>query len=230
MRLWRRWRPLTAGAVVASALIGSIASCGDDLPDGEQSSDPAVVAVEGVACAHETMGVGIVVAPGLVVTNAHVVAGAEELNTRSGDGDGTPVQVVAFDPITDLALLAGDGVGEASVRLGSARAADLVRVDTIVDGALVSSPARVVRPIVAVGEDIYRRDGARRRVLELDAEVVEGDSGAGVFDSGGALVGVLFARSSSGQGRAYAVAASEVEALLAGLGPDPTPVEVGPCL
>lgn len=223
-------RLLNTSVVVACALVGVLVSCATDLPDGELAADPAVIAVEGVACAREITGVGVVVAPGLVVTNAHVVAGAEDLRTRTAGGYEAAVQVVAFDPLADLALLAGDGVDSPPVRLGAASADDVVRVDTITDGAAASTPARVVRPIVAVGEDIYRRDGARRRVLELDAEVVEGDSGAGVFDSEGSLVGVLFARSRSGPGRAYAVAASEVEDLVAGLGSEPDPVDVGPCL
>jgi S1-C subfamily serine protease len=75
--------------------------------------------------------------------------------------------------------------------------------------------ARIRRPIRAT----VRGPGAgpyRRAALELDARVRLGDSGAAVVDAHGRVVGVLFARASSGAATAYAVDASAVQALLLG--------------
>ena len=64
-----------------------------------------MVRVLGTACGLGIEGSGWVVAPGLVVTNAHVVAGEDDTTVTTGDGasfDATPVR---YDPSNDLAIL-----------------------------------------------------------------------------------------------------------------------------
>ena len=65
----------------------------------------SVVKVEGVACSRIQDGSGWVVADGLVVTNAHVVAGERSTDIERDDGRRLGATVVAFDPARDLALL-----------------------------------------------------------------------------------------------------------------------------
>ena len=69
---------------------------------------PSTVKVEGVACRRIQEGSGFVVGPGLVVTNAHVVAGEDETVVQRSDGSEVRAAVVAFDPNRDLAVLRAD--------------------------------------------------------------------------------------------------------------------------
>ncbi len=78
---------------------------------------------------------------------------------------------------------------------------------------------RVLTPGRAVPATVRRRitariDGFSRPALEIRAEVSAGDSGAPVVDGRGHLLGVLFARSRSREGIAYAVDADAVGDIL----------------
>ena len=65
----------------------------------------SVVRVLGSACGLGIEGSGWAAAPGLVVTNAHVVAGEEDTSVTTQDGDSLSATVVHFDPSNDLAIL-----------------------------------------------------------------------------------------------------------------------------
>jgi S1-C subfamily serine protease len=210
--------------------ICALAACAPDRRDGAADLRSRVVAVSSLACAQTALGGGVVVDNSLVVTNAHVVAGAEQIVVTGVGSRPLEARAVAFDPSRDLAVLRADGLAVDRLAFAPAQSGDSARVGRFEGGEVAIAPAGVARRIVATGEDIYRDAGARRRALQLSAGISAGDSGAGVFDNAGALLGVVFARSRTEDETAYAVAASEIEALLESLPPDPRPVHTGRCL
>lgn len=189
---------------------------------GQDAADPAgaVVGVRGVACGEAVRGVGVVVGDDRVLTSAHVVAGAAEIEIGGRDG-----LLVAFDPNRDLALVVVAGLGRPAVGLGPVDSGDEGTLLAVDAGAnLVRHRFEIRRRIRATGEDIYGADGADRRALEVEVRFAPGWSGSGLFDERGRLVGLAFAESRSRHGVAYAVAASEIEGFLASAGDE----EVGP--
>ncbi len=166
-------------------------------------------------------------APELVVTNAHVVAGADAVLVRRPDGSRLDGRVVVHDRGRDLALVAVDGlglpplprgradVGEDAVTLGHPLGREELRV----------APARVDGVVTATGEAAGGPDG-RRDVVVLAAELALGDSGSAVVDGEGTVVGTVFAVSPVDLGTAYAVADGELDAVLAA---PRDPGEAGPC-
>ena len=199
-------------------------------PAGGEVAPGSVAHVSGEACGSLTVGGAVAVAPDLVVTNAHVVAGLDDVDVLiAGSAEPVAGTVVSFDANRDLALVrvvdgSFDAVDFASIDEGGQ--GRLVTVDD--EGDVEERPFEVARPINAVGEDIYRNDGADRRALEVQLEVVPGESGSGLFDRRGSLVGLLFASSRTSSGRSYAVATDEIEAFIDEAAADPRPV--GPCL
>src|SRR4030095_732253 len=90
--------------------------CSSDLPDpsvlraaGVRRGAPSVVRVLGTACGLGVSGSGWVVSPGLVVTNAHVVAGERDTTIDSVNAPPLPAQAVAFDSKNDVAVLRVSG-------------------------------------------------------------------------------------------------------------------------
>jgi S1-C subfamily serine protease len=128
--------------------------------------------------------VGDDVATGFVAGAGRVVTVAHVLG-YDVRVDGRPARVVRRDDRLDLAVLATDVSGP-PVRLGRRDPRVVRRADASVDGS-----------------------GWKRPVLELRSEVEPGDSGAPVVTSDGRVVGVVFARSRSRPGRAWAVDASD---------------------
>jgi S1-C subfamily serine protease len=94
------------------------------------------------------------------------------------------------------------------------------------DGASIGYPGGQDAPRVAAvsvrgqrttsGRDIYRQRVAEREVVFLAAELRQGDSGSPVIDSNGDVVGIVFAISPDRATTAYALAPSELDAVLAG--------------
>jgi S1-C subfamily serine protease len=207
-------------------------------PPTESGLPPALVArvsastvkVEGVACRFERDGSGFAVAPDLVVTNAHVVAGQRRTTVLRPDGRRLRAEVTVFDPGRDLALLFVPDLGQAPLPLASPKVGTTAAVFGHPAGQadVEVSPASIRQQVNALGPDLYDLGMTRRSVLVLASELAPGDSGGAVVDREGQVVGVAFAISPDSDGTAYALATSELRSVLDAerLSPAPT----GPCL
>jgi S1-C subfamily serine protease len=189
----------------------------------------SVVKVTGRACRQIQEGSGWIEASGLVVTNAHVVAGESETTVEDLAGRTYDAFVVAFDPVRDLAVLRVDGLVAPGLQLGSGDVGTLGAVYGHPGGGpLRASPARVGEEIVAVGTDIYRTGESRREVFVLAAALQPGDSGGALVDETGEVIGVAFAIDPGRDGTSYAVTDDEVRAVLDTV--EPAGVDTGRCL
>jgi S1-C subfamily serine protease len=189
----------------------------------------SVVKVEGVACRVTKLGTGFAVGDGLVVTNAHVVAGEPTTSVERDDGKRLSATVVAFDPNRDLALLTVSGLGRSALPVGTSNRGDTGAVFGHPGGGhLRVAPFEVSRRVEALGKDIYGTGAVRRDVLELAADLRLGDSGSALVDPGGDVVGVAFAISTQQAGVAYALAPSELDAILRA--PHDRATGTGPCV
>jgi len=188
----------------------------------------SIVKVVGEACGRIQEGTGFVVGDGVVITNAHVVAGEPETRLQRQDGSEVSARLVAFDPERDLAVLSAPDLG----------APVLPVVDSAVDqsgavfghpggGPLELSPFEVRQRVNATGTDIYGSPGTERDVLVLASDLAPGDSGSPLVDAGGRVVGVAFAIAPDREGVAYAVTTDELRAVLGGAGSEA--VGAGPC-
>lgn len=188
----------------------------------------STVRVEGPACGRIQEGSGFVVQPGVVVTNAHVVAGESRTTLLERSGRRTGATVVHFDPERDLAVLVAD-VRSAPLAIGRADVGDTGAVLGYPGGGpLVVSPFRVSDDVTAVGKDLYDRHETRRQVLILASDLAPGDSGAALVDPSGQVVGVAFAIAQDRPGTAYALDVDELQAALAA--PRVAQADTGPCL
>jgi S1-C subfamily serine protease len=196
----------------------------------QETLDAAVastVRIEGPACGRIQEGSGFIVSPGVIVTNAHVVAGEPRTTIVERTGRRTSASVVHFDPDRDLAVLQAE-TRQAPLAIGrggtGARGAVLGYPG---GGPLEVSPFEVRDTVTAVGRDLYDRHGTRRQVLILASDLAPGDSGAALVDPSGRVVGVAFAIAPDRPGTAYALNTTELEAVLAA---PRGPADTGPCL
>jgi S1-C subfamily serine protease len=168
---------------------------GVEWPDGPPRED------DGVAT-----GTGFAVAGGRIVTNQHVVAGAELVAVRLA-GRRVRVRVVGSDAATDLAILRVPP--ERARRLPTlplGRSAGVRPGDTAV---AVGNPYGLTRTVTAgvvsaVGRSITAPDGARiRDAIQTDAAINPGNSGGPLLDGNGRVIGVI--AQGRGDGVAFAV-------------------------
>lgn len=189
----------------------------------------SVVKITGRACRSIQEGSGWIAKPGLIVTNAHVVAGEQETTVEDVNGDEHEATVVAFDPVRDLAALSVPDLFLPPLRLEPGEPGDTGAVYGHPGGGpLVASPARVGEEILAVGTDIYRTGTSRRHVFVLAASLQPGDSGGALVDNDGNAIGTAFAIDPGSSNTAYALTDVEVKTILDAVGPEP--VSTGGCL
>ncbi len=222
------------GSVAASLLIFG-AACSQPkssaYPDAA-TVQPAAARVLVLACGFVSEGVGVFVGADLVATNAHVVAGGEQIQVRTSTSTVDAV-LVGFDPNLDLALLktrvAPPGIFVPDISPEDPVKGDIGLVAVFSDeGTFVTIPYEVTRAIVASGTDIYGQGKYFRRALDLETTIRPGDSGAALFDETAKVVGIAFASSRNANGVTYAIAASELRAFLDSSDPQ-TPVDSGAC-
>ncbi|MHA7984243.1 MarP family serine protease [Rathayibacter sp. CAU 1779] len=211
--------------------IPSIAAPDPSIPAAVQAESASVVKVDAVqaSCSMESTGSGWVEAQGVVVTNAHVVAGASSVGVIGQDGRGYSATVVAFDPQRDVAVLSVPDLTAPALSTGGTLTAG--------DGAVVAGypgggpytlgSARIRGELNAAGTDIYQHDAVLRDIYSLRATVRPGNSGGPLFDDQGEVVGMVFARSTTDADTGYALTLDELEPVVAGAGS--TPVATGVC-
>lgn len=197
------------------------------------AGQPATVQVRAFGCgAAVGFGTGFVTRPGFVVTNAHVVAGFEQLRVRDAAGEHTAVAVL-FDPELDLAVLAAPDVTARAIGWTETPAGSGTQGAALGfpggQTELAVLPATVRGRLDAVGRDIDGEASVRREVLVLSAQVQRGDSG-GPFVTGDGLVGgVVFAGDPAGGPTGYALTAEQVRPAVERAVATGRPVGVGAC-
>jgi S1-C subfamily serine protease len=191
----------------------------------------STVKVEGEACNRIQEGSGFAAAPDTVVTNAHVVAGVRKPRVlRPNSPRSIPATVVVFDADRDLAVLSVPGLGEQPLPVAAARSGQEGAVFGHPGGQdpLRIAPARITQRVNAVGRDLYDSHQTRRDVFILASELRAGDSGGALVNPAGAVIGVAFAIAPDRPGTAYALAHTELRAVLSI--PRGGPVDSGRCL
>ncbi|CRK61058.1 putative serine protease [Alloactinosynnema sp. L-07] len=179
-----------------------------------QKVRPSVLKINAKAqsCERALEGSGFVVAKERVMTNAHVVAGTNEVSVESGERQ-LRAKVVLYDPATDLAILAVPGLTAPVLpfAVGDATSGqDAIVLGYPLDGPYTASPARVRDRIPLRGPDIYDSSTVNRDVFTLRAKVLSGNSGGPLVDRKGEVIGVVFGAAVDNSETGFALTAAEV--------------------
>ncbi len=165
------------------------------------------------------LGSGVIVrADGYIVTNNHVVEGAEELQVQLLGGDVYDAEVVGSDAFTDLAVVKIDATGltaisiaeGAPLRVGQFVLAFGSPLTAELDNTVTSGIVSAVGRFSATGESV-------QNYIQTDAAINPGNSGGPLVDLDGQLVGIntaIFTRTGGYQGIGFAIPASTVRYVL----------------
>lgn len=179
-----------------------------------QQLRPSVLKVRGRApsCGRALEGTGFVIAPERVMTNAHVVAGTEEVGVETARGLAAG-RVVLYDPESDLAVLAIPGLEAPPIQFSPTDAesgASAIVLGYPLDGPYQASEARVRQRIELRGPDIYESQTVVRDVYTVRAVVRSGNSGGPMVDPTGQVLGVVFGAAVDDDDTGFVLTADEV--------------------
>lgn len=193
---------------------------------------PATARIVSIACSTQVTGTGELIAPGYLVTNAHVVAGAASVHVELGSTD-TVATVVAFDPELDVAVLHAPDLSGPVLRFASStpqRGVEGAAIGYPGGGPMAVIPAGVAGSYPATGRDIYNKSVIDREIIELRAAIRPGDSGGPLILPDGTIGGLVFAESRTEASVGYALAPGEVAASVQPAIGRTSAVDVGPCI
>lgn len=191
----------------------------------------SVVRVLGTACGLSIQGSGWVAQEGVVVTNAHVVAGQDDTAVQvQGEGPAFEATPIHYDPKNDLAILSAPeiaGVPPLELHDSANPGRPAAIVGFPLNGPLNIKPGRLGETIGVRSQDAYGRGPVNRRITLLRGAVRSGNSGGPMIDSSGRVVTTIFAAAAEGgESAGYGIPDSIVADALSDTD---EPVDTGPC-
>jgi len=160
----------------------------------------------------EGTGSGFIISQdGYILTNNHVVQGAQEITVRLAGGDEYPAQLVGTDQLTDLAVLRITGVDIAPEWVAPLGDSDALQVGqrAIAIGNPFGLDSTVTEGVVsALNRPVNTEDTSFDNMIQTDASINPGNSGGPLIDSSGNVIGintVILSRSGGSQGIGFAI-------------------------
>jgi S1-C subfamily serine protease len=153
-------------------------------------------------------GTGFIISSdGQVVTNAHVVEGAANINVMLSDGTVRTAELVQQDPTRDLAVLKIDGENLPAARLGRSAEVEVGDEVLAIGNALgLGDTPSVTTGIVSALERELQLSGNRlTRLIQTDAAINPGNSGGPLVNAKGEVIGVNTAIAGNAEGIGFAI-------------------------
>jgi S1-C subfamily serine protease len=193
-----------------------------------RAAHESVVKVLGSACGLAVQGSGWVAAPGVVVTNAHVVAGEDDTTVQTDGGRRLDADAVVFDAHNDVAVLRVDGLEAPSLARHprTPAGAPVAILGYPEDGPLHAAPGRLGETRTVISRDAYGAGPVQRRMTSMRGNIRSGNSGGPVVDADGGVVATVFAATTRGARGGFGIPTGIVESDLRRAGGG---VDTGPC-
>jgi len=194
-----------------------------------QAARKSVVRVQGTACGLAVEGSGWVAGRGLVVTNAHVIAGEDDTTVELEDGVGHDATPVVFDSHNDIAVLRVPGLEAPALRhaVDDKVGAPVAILGYPEDGPYRAAPARLGATQVVISQDAYGVGPVQREITAIRGEIRSGNSGGPAVDARGQVAATVFAAAETKRKSGFGLPPKLVIDDLRKAG---GPVDSGPCV
>lgn len=143
-------------------------------------------------------GSGVIITEdGYIITNNHVVSGASQVTVRTSDGTEYPATVVGADSKTDIAVLKIEATGLTPAVVGDSDSLQVGEFTLAVGNPLGELGGTVTDGIISALDREVTVENQTMNLLQTNAAVSPGNSGGGLFNDSGELIGIVNAKSAS---------------------------------
>ena len=156
-------------------------------------------------------------ANGWILTNRHVVTGADQLTVRLKDGREFPGKVYGVDTLTDLAIVKVDGSGLPVAKFGDSSRVKVGQLAIAIGSPLGTYTNTVTAGIIsALGRTITVDGGSVvRNLIQTDAAINPGNSGGALLDAGGNVIAINTAVATGAEGLGFAIPVNVARPIMA---------------
>lgn len=145
-------------------------------------------------------GSGVIISEdGYIVTNNHVIEGASSIKVTLHDGTEEKATLVATDEQTDVAVIKIEKTGLIPVTFGDSSALNVGDLTVAIGNPMGTLAGSASEGIVSGLERQLTVDGKTMTLIQTSASISPGNSGGGLFDQSGNLIGVVVAKSASSE-------------------------------
>lgn len=165
----------------------------------------------------EGRGSGVIFSSdGYIITNNHVVAGAQNIKVTLKDGNEYDAQLIGTDAQTDLAVIKVEAEGLPTVEFGDSDSLEVGELAVAIGNPLGQLGGTVTSGIISATARSINISGEQMTLIQTSAAVNPGNSGGGLFDKEGRLIGVVNAKltGSEIEGLAFAIPANTVSEII----------------
>ena len=178
-------------------------------------------------------GSGIIITEdGYVLTNNHVISGADKITVYVNSGDGSEEQsyeatLVGSSESNDIAVLKIDATGLNAAAFGDSDQIEVGELAVAIGNPMGQVHGSVTAGIISAVEQELTIDDVTINAIQTDAAINPGNSGGALFDSYGNVIGIVYAKSSSVsiEGIGYAIPVNNIKDLVAQMINDPDSVK-----
>ncbi len=178
-------------------------------------------------------GSGIIISEdGYVLTNNHVISGADKITVYVNPGDGSEEQsyeatLVGSSESNDIAVLKIDATGLNAATFGDSDQLEVGELAVAIGNPMGQVHGSVTAGIISAVEQELTIDDVTINAIQTDAAINPGNSGGALFDSYGNVIGIVYAKSSSVsiEGIGYAIPVNNIKDLVAQMINDPDSVK-----
>lgn len=145
-------------------------------------------------------GSGVIISDdGYIVTNNHVIEGANNIKVTLHDGTEVPATLVAADEQTDVAVIKIDKTGLTPVTFGESSDLSVGDLAIAIGNPLGQLAGSASEGIISGLEREITLEGKSMTLIQTSASINPGNSGGGLFDQYGNLIGIVVAKSSGSE-------------------------------
>lgn len=200
-------RSSSSSGVTVNQVSGKVNSSSEinDYSDLASKCGPSVVEITTSSSSYysngyveQGAGSGVIISEdGYIVTNNHVIDGASTISVTTTDGTSYDASVIGADSDSDLAVIKIDASGLTPATYGDSDSLEVGDAVIAIGNPMGNLGGTVTSGIISALDRQVEVEGTTMNLLQTDAALSPGNSGGGLFDANGNLVGIVNAKESS---------------------------------
>ena len=153
---------------------------------------------------------------GYIATNTHVIKGASKVEVTLHNGESYPARIIGSDPSNDIAVIKIDAKGLTTATVGDSSTVDVGDLAVAIGNPLGQLGGTATTGIISALDRTLDVEGTTLTLMQTDAAINGGNSGGGLFNNKGELIGIVESKASAVgvEGLAFALPINNVSPII----------------